>query len=225
MLFWGILPGMSGADFQRLADRHGLLTGPLGAFDTSVSAWRQGALELGDGTHFLFVERGDATLSLRGRDLLLPPGWHASVPGPAVVTGDRGLVITRGGWRGLLQIGGPLEERGRLRYIDGCTDTLLVAPPRFGDACLNHLHIPPGTAQTQHTHPSLRAGLIVRGRGRCVTPDGEQALLPGLAFVIPAGCRHSFFTDDLALDVLAYHPDSDFGPTDAAHPMVNRTVL
>lgn len=28
-----------------------------------------------------------------------------------------------------------------------------------------------------------------------------------------------------ALKIVVYHPDSDFGPTDEAHPMVNRTII
>ena len=27
------------------------------------------------------------------------------------------------------------------------------------------------------------------------------------------------------MDVIAYHPDSDWGPTDVEHPMVNRTLV
>ena len=27
------------------------------------------------------------------------------------------------------------------------------------------------------------------------------------------------------MDVVAFHPDSDWGPTDAAHPMLNRTYV
>lgn len=27
------------------------------------------------------------------------------------------------------------------------------------------------------------------------------------------------------MDVIAYHPDSDFGPQDEDHPMVNRTIV
>ncbi len=211
-------------DFCALTVEQGLSVGPTGAFSTSIAAWAGDALGLGEGTHYLFALE-EAELALRGRRLPVPAGWYACVPGEASIEGGRGLAITRHGWRGLFQLGGPLEELGRLEYIDGCTDTLLVAPPRLGDPCLNHLHIPAHTAQTQHTHPSLRAGLIVRGTGRCITPGGEHPLEPGSAFLIPAGCRHSFFTDDDALDVLAYHPDSDFGPTDAVHPMVNRTVL
>jgi quercetin dioxygenase-like cupin family protein len=211
--------------FQTLALQPGRLVESAGAFDTSVSAWRHSVLQLSGGTHFLFGFDGETCMTFRGRDLTLPQGWFACVPGDVELAGGVGVAITRGGWQGLFQLGGPLEARGRLAYIDGCTDTLLVAPPRLGDACLNHLHIPAGTAQTRHTHPSLRAGIVVRGRGRCVTPDGEHPLEPGLAFLIPAGCPHSFFTDDEALDVIAYHPDSDFGPTDDIHPMVNRTVL
>jgi hypothetical protein len=30
-------------------------------------------------------------------------------------------------------------------------------------------------------------------------------------------------TEDSHLDVIAYHPDTDFGPTDDNHPMINRT--
>jgi len=27
------------------------------------------------------------------------------------------------------------------------------------------------------------------------------------------------------MDIIAYHPDSDFGPTDIDHPMLNRTYI
>src|SRR5262249_20099281 len=138
---------------------------------------------------------------------------------------SRGLVISRLGYRGLRQIGVPLEAEGRLRYIDGCTDTLLVCPPRLGEPCLNHLHIPPHTSQSPHTHPSQRIGVILRGRGECRTPDGVYPLTPGMGWRIPTGCLHSFFTEEESLDVVAWHPDSDFGPTDENHPMVSRTYV
>ena len=32
-------------------------------------------------------------------------------------------------------------------------------------------------------------------------------------------------TADEALLVIAYHPDSDFGPTHERHPMINRTIV
>jgi quercetin dioxygenase-like cupin family protein len=118
-----------------------------------------------------------------------------------------------------------LETAGRLRYIDGCSDTLLISPPRLGDPCLNHLHIPPHTDQTPHTHPSARIGIILQGVGECRTLDRIYPLQPGMGWYIPTGCLHSFFTRDEALDVVAWHPDSDFGPRDDDHPMINRTVI
>jgi Cu/Ag efflux pump CusA len=36
-------------------------------------------------------------------------------------------------------------------------------------------------------------------------------------------CEHRFITDTHTMDVIAYHPDSDWGPTHDEHPMVNRT--
>jgi hypothetical protein len=44
-----------------------------------------------------------------------------------------------------------------------------------------------------------------------------------MVWQIPAGGVHRFLTTDAQLDVIAYHPDSDWGPTDTEHPMLNRT--
>ena len=120
---------------------------------------------------------------------------------------------------------GAVEPVGRLRYIDGCTDSLLVPPWRMGEACLNHLHIPPGVEQTMHTHPSDRIGVVFGGYGQCVTPEGIKDLYPGMIWRIPADSLHRFRTEGDRLSIVAFHPDSDFGPTDEAHPMLNRTFV
>ena len=39
------------------------------------------------------------------------------------------VLFTRIGFKGQNLVGGPIEERGRLAYIDGCSDSLLVYPP------------------------------------------------------------------------------------------------
>ena len=67
--------------------------------------------------------------------------------------------------------------------------------------------------------------MIASGRGRCVTPHGEIDLLPGVVFNIPRDSLHSFFTDDEEMRVIAFHPDTDFGPRDEDHPMLNRTMI
>jgi len=193
---------------------------------TFVRAWRGNALRLDpEGTHFLYAVAGGSTLTSPAGCFPLAAGMFASLLEGILEGGGAGLVVTQRGARGVFQLGGPIEPRGRLRYIDGCTDSVLVAPPVRGDACLNHLHIPPGTRQTRHTHPSVRVGVIARGRGRCVTPSGEHALEPQLAFAIAAEAAHSFLTDEHALDVVVYHPDTDTGPTHEDHPMLNKTLV
>jgi hypothetical protein len=145
------------------------------------------------------------------------------------------------GFRAMNLSTGRLESEGRLKYIDGCTDSLLIPPVKMGDPCLNHLHFPPNIDQTQHTHPSHRIGVVYKGHGTCVTPFGEVELTPGLIFIIrewdgetmalgldgnsyPIG-THAFRTYGEPMDVIAFHPDSDFGATDVNHPMINRTYV
>jgi hypothetical protein len=187
-------------------------------------------------THFCFVLRGPAQFTLRWPEgpysITLLTGMYLSAPGPLTIEGGTGMVVSRLGYRGVFLVGGPIEPEGRLRYIDGCSDSLLVPPVIRGDPCLNHLHFPTRTAQTRHTHPSIRVGVVTSGYGRCVVPDERNPdedvtipLRPGHLFLIPVGGEHSFFTDDSEMDVIAYHPDSDTGPDHDDHPMVNRTIV
>jgi hypothetical protein len=144
-------------------------------------------------------------------------------------------------YRAMYHVGGPTEPQGRLKYIDGCTDSLLIPPVKLGDPCFNHLHFPKNIDQTQHTHPSHRIGIVISGQGRCVTPFGDLPLEKGMIFVIkmwdnvsyevgldgkdyPVG-QHAFETRDYKMNVIAFHPDSDFGATDVFHPMINRTIV
>ena len=160
---------------------------------------------------------------------------HQLRPGAYFVTNTGATELTNPGGRILLiyqaradfpfQIGGPIEARGRLRYIDGCTDSLLVPPWRVGEACLNHLHIPPEVEQTMHTHPSDRFGVVVRGHGQCVTPEGVTELVRGVVWRIPADALHRFRTEGESLDIVAWHPDSDSGSSDDDHPMLRRTFV
>ncbi len=172
----------------------------------------QGAVEISDRSGSSSVHGGQWFTSAGGCDLELS-------------SGSRVVISQRVGWLGLRAMGGPIEEFGRLRYIDRCSDTVLAYPPVLGDPCLNHLHFPPAILQTEHWHPSTRAGIVAAGRGECETPYGYSDLVPGIIFYIPSGGLHRFITHDSTLDVIAYHPDSDWGPTDEDHPMVNRTWI
>jgi mannose-6-phosphate isomerase-like protein (cupin superfamily) len=159
----------------------------------------------------------------------VPHGYVFAAPGTISLRGSSGVLITREDYKGVFSITGPVEQEGRLRYIDGCTDSLLIPPVMFGDPCLNLLYFPPGINQTAHTHPSDRVGMILSGEGVChAWNDGVEDrinLTPGVIFCIHAGGKHKFSTDNRHLRVLAYHPESDFGPQHDEHPMLNRTIV
>jgi mannose-6-phosphate isomerase-like protein (cupin superfamily) len=203
---------------------------PVGALE--LRSWRGGVHDqapwtwrVPEGGSAMLLPVARTVVVWPGAEVVLDLGCFALVPGGAYVFGGTGLAIYTPAYVGLAQAGGPVEASGRLKYIDGCSDSLLVCPARIGEPCLNLLHLPPHTAQTAHTHPSERIGIILRGAGTCRTPEGEHALGPGMFWWIPPGAVHAFHTGEDSLDVLAWHPDSDFGPTHDAHPMLNRTIV
>jgi mannose-6-phosphate isomerase-like protein (cupin superfamily) len=210
---------------------HPLTHGPItavcdGRWTSIVHGWDRERLTLDEeGTHFGVVWRGGAHLKCASGTFRLKAGIYFVVPRVLEIRGGAGMVVTRLGHLGWFQLGGPVEDRGRLRYIDGGTDSLLIPPLTRGDPCLNLLHLPARTTQTTHMHPSSRIGLVIRGRGKCVTPEKAELLSPGVGFVIEADTQHRFRTRDEELLIVAYHPDSDFGPTHEDHPMRNRTVI
>ena len=180
--------------------------------------------------------------SLENGKMKLHSGMFFCCPGACKIDGGSGIAIyvpvsSEKKNRYMFTVSGPLEENeegnliGTLPYIDGCTDTILLHPQLLGDPCLNHLHFPTNISQTQHTHPSGRAGMVIKGRGNCVVVDQQTKiatrtpLIPGMVFVIPKDAVHAFETENHTLDVIAFHPDSDCGPTSTNHPMVNRTMV
>ncbi len=186
-------------------------------------------------TAYGFVVAGKASVHGGGMELVLGAGAFFGLPGPIHVDAGRDgegtvVVIERLGFRAI-PTAGRIEERGRLAYIDGCSDSILCMPPRLGDPVLNHLHFPAGVVQTPHSHPSIRLGVVARGCGYAYGPDGrggawELALEQGAVFCLHEHEVHAFKTTrGSAMDVIAFHPDSDWGPTDGVHPMLNRTYL
>lgn len=159
-------------------------------------------------------------------EFMLEAGMYFCASAWVYLRGGRGIVIERLAHRGMPMLGGPIEASGRLKYIDGCTDSLLIPPVKLGDPCLNALYFPAEIDQTEHTHPSMRVGVVVSGRGECVTPEGIIPLVPGMVFIIHEEGLHKFRTlGTQGMVVIAYHPDSDFGPQDEEHPMINRTIV
>lgn len=140
------------------------------------------------------------------------------------------VLIERVGFKGQNQVGGPVESKGRLTYIDGCSDSLLVYPPRLGDPSLNYLFFPPGIDQTFHVHPSVRLGTVIEGSGHSDVQNskGETEVLEltaGTVFCLNEMELHRFRTDSTSMKIIAWHPDGDWGPTDHNHTMLNRTYI
>jgi hypothetical protein len=179
------------------------------------------------GTCFGFVSQGQVSVQDKHIEWSLGAGQWFSLPHGLFLTlqpNSRTVISQCLGYRGVYAMGGPIEAQGRLRYIDGCSDSLLCSPPLLGDPCLNHLHFPVGIEQTAHTHPSTRAGVIAKGNGLCLTENGHVIdLNTGDVFYIARNTVHHFATKDSSMDVIAYHPDSDWGPVHDEHPMINRT--
>ena len=197
------------------------------AYPTRLYAWQgQQTLVAEGSTYYGYVFESETVLTTPDNQYLLHARQYFCANQPVTLDGGRGIVVERVGYRGMNSVGGPVETGGRLKYIDGCTDSLLVPPVKLGDPCLNALFFPTGIDQTAHTHPSMRVGMVIEGRGTCVTPEQTYDLVPGTIFIIHQDGQHKFRTSHHApLTVIAYHPDSDFGPVDEDHPMINRTIV
>ncbi|MEM9836551.1 MAG: cupin domain-containing protein [Bacteroidota bacterium] len=197
------------------------------AYPTRLYAWDGSQRFSNPGsTFFGYVFTGDTLVDTGSNSYLLKNRQYFSFNDSFTLMGGRGIVIERLHYRGMNTLGGPVEKWGRLKYIDGCTDSLLIPPVKMGDPCLNALFFPENIDQTAHTHPSMRVGMVIEGKGTCVTPEQEYELEPGKIFIIHEEGHHKFKTaNNATLTVIAYHPDSDFGPVDEDHPMINRTIV
>jgi quercetin dioxygenase-like cupin family protein len=188
----------------------------------------EGAFSNISSTYFGFVTEGTLKIFRKGLPALeLAAGMYFSVPGEfGYASEGRFFVAERFGYRGLFSVGGPVEDSGRLCYIDNCSVTQLVPPVRLGDPTLQQLVFPAHVDQAMHIHPSIRMGYVYAGRGLCKSADGQkQTLEKGDVFYLPERHVHGFQSLDQPMVIIAFHPESDVGPTDQSHPMLSRTYL
>lgn len=188
-------------------------------------------IESHTGTIYGVVLGGNRRIRSRSFSAELSHGGFFSCISHVELEGDGTVVIfERLGFLGI-SIAGVCEEQGRVAYIDGCSSSILVMPPRCGDSVLNLLHFPIGVMQTEHLHPTIRFGVVLSGNGiaygaNCSGSEKwEKKLSPGTVFYLPAMERHAFHTlnQDTPLNIVSFHPESDWGPTDESHPMLSRT--
>lgn len=211
--------------FAILPRRHGVL---FEDHDVIVHGCEHGAGSVFSGAGTFFVVAISGCPLVNGYSLR--PGMYGCFPETVAIKGTdlcRALVVMARDWRGIFTLGGPIEAEGRLLYMNGCTDSGLIQPIRLGDPCLNGLFFPPGILQTAHRHPSHRIGVVIDGQGQCMTGEaGEPTpMRPGDVFIIPKQTLHWFETTTHPMRIIAFHPDSEFGPTDEKHQMLEATLV
>ena len=105
---------------------------------TLFAQWKDYYEQKDDCGCYVFAQK-DAVLSYKNDSLKvqLQSGQFASITGAFTLTGGTGIIMKMQEYRPLFMMGGPIEERGRLKYIDGCTDSLLLSPTKCGNPCFN----------------------------------------------------------------------------------------
>ena len=184
-----------------------------------------------NGGCFGYVDKGVILLKDGDKSVMVNSGfWFSTKSGPEIkfISDKYRIAIWQlENYTGVLSLG-EVENEGRLNYIDNCKDSILHAPIKKGLPCLNALFMPEGVYQTRHTHPSTRSGFIIDGGAICETIEENFDLKSGNIFVLNKDAEHNFRSDhglNITMKLVAYHPDSDFGPTDETHPMINRTIV
>jgi len=177
------------------------------------------------GTVFFFVSYGHMTVD----GYPVYTGMYGTAPAQDFKCISRegclAMIVVVKHYKGIFQLSGSVETKGRLRYIDGCSSTMLVSPFKDGDPSLHYLHFPKFTKQTLHTHPSIRIGTVYDGFGVCRTKQGNIELNPDSMFLIHANELHGFETHENEMKVVTFHPETTLGLTDETHPMLNKTVI
>jgi hypothetical protein len=127
------------------------------------------------------------------------------------------VLFIRVGFKGQNLIGGPVEESGRLSYIDGSSDTILVYPPRIGDPIFSVVYFPKNTEQTFQMHSSVRMGAIISGGGYICFDEAEEnnvSLTLGDMICFEQNERHRIKTTGNILQMIVYNPQGNWGPQD-----------
>lgn len=194
---------------------------------TIVKIWQDNSCEFpADKTTFGYIYEGSAVLFRPGKEPnKLDAGMYFCLPGGGKLEGkSSGIGISHLNYQSLFSLGA-IAPTGEFAYINGGTNSLLIAPVTGGDPCFNAMYFPPGVDQTLHTHPSYRIGMIITGGGKLEDRQTVLALKPGMTFLIGADSLHKFRTTETNLIAVVFHPDSDIEFTRGDNPMLKRTIV
>lgn len=191
-----------------------LVSRPQDLYSYEVHVRRQVAVPGGDSLAFL----------PRGK----PDHYAEWTTGPANVEVEFGVIV-RGYTPPQRKV--ELSHAPQLPYVNGCATAQLFPPLRNGDPTLQHLVIPPYSAeQAHHIHSTVRAVYISKGLGVCVLGmEGctEQIeLQKGMVLVLHAMCPHHFETPQgEALHCIPFHVWSTNASGEFGHPMYSGTHM
>lgn len=120
---------------------------------------------------------------------------------------------------------GKIPQRGAIEYEPGGQETTLVYPDIFGEPTLNFLSMEPHFRdQLMHWHDAIRINIVISGEVFCETPSHAPVTCNrGSIIILPNGALHRFRTNSTGMKFVAFHPDSEFGPTPKNNPMFNKT--
>ncbi len=197
------------------------------SFPATVKIWHGNSCRFpADGTTFGYIYEGSAVLFRPGKEPnRIYAGMYFCLPGEGKLEGkSSGIGISHLNYQGLFSLGA-IAPTGEFAYINGGTNSLLIAPVKGGDPCLNAMYFPPGVDQTLHTHPSYRLGIVVEGGGKLENQQTVLVLKPGMTFLIGANSLHKFRTLETNLTAVVFHPDSDIKFTRGDNLMLKRTII
>jgi len=157
-------------------------------------------------SHCVVVHSGIFHVALDGCAYPLADACHGFFHGAARILGEgRALIFSGPGRRHLPRTGGPIEELGRICHADGSgSHGLQTSAASCASSRLDFLHLPAESRQAMRSMPSLRAGLVLSGRGQCITGNGALPLGAGILFCIPAWVKHGFRGGDEPLRLAIY---------------------
>lgn len=191
-----------------------------------VRAWSKSAKQLGAGlVHFGVVQTGRATLKRNRQELLIPSEHYFRTSGPSNISGGLGLLISMATAQERSLKIGEIPQRGYLEYKPGGRMAAICPPDVRGDPNLNMLEMDPTIRdQDDHFHPSVRVNIVITGSVTCFTHNAPpRELFPGDVIVLHPKQHHRFVAGDQGMRFVAFHPDSNYGPTRDDNPMLNNT--
>ena len=179
------------------------------------------------GEHEIDVAKGDSVWWIDVHDD--GTGTALVITGPEKIHSERFDVVVRG-YKAVAQSRDFGDKNMVLPYVNGCSTDQIFPPRRLGDPTLQHLLIPPYSAeQAHHIHSTVRAVYVLKGKGISIVGMEKGTviteLLPGMVCILDPMCPHHFETPQgEPIEVIPFHVFSAV-PGENNHPMMRGTFL